>query len=210
MSIERRLANLRARFDGVALQAPKRAPRQAEQALLSSQAATLGELADWCHTPARRGAPGVWHSAATQDLSVATLLGADGAATAAFANAFARALDGSTALESMSAVAGLGFRLQVKLHDAMWWRPRRPADPWDAGWASTAPPAQRRLEGHFLPRRATLILAPGEDSIPLTLALAQLAQRSDEFAHPVRWLWVGAPSLARAEHLRSSLTLTLN
>jgi hypothetical protein len=210
MSFERRWAGLRARFDGVALQAPKRAPLPTEAALLADRADTVRELAEWCHTPARRGAPGAWHSAATQDLSVATLLGPDAASTTAFASAFARQIDGSAALEAMPTASGIVFRLGVKLHDAMWWRPRQPSDPWDAGWASTAPPAQRRLEGHFLPRRATLILAPGEDSTALTLALAQLDQRSDEFDHPVRWLWVGPPTHARAEHLRPALTVQLS
>jgi hypothetical protein len=87
--------------------------------------------------------------------------------------------------------AGLAFRLGVKLHDAMWWRPRQPDDPWDAGWVIDTPPALDRLATGFLPRRATLVLADAQAAGRLRPALAAMAQRQAEFRHPVRWLWVG-------------------
>jgi hypothetical protein len=209
MSLERRLKNLCARFDRVALQAPAVAPHSAEDALNARYSQIRQRLLDWCHTPARTGAKTEWQAAATQDFSIATLRGPDPATTTAWANAFARTLDGSTRLEAMSGrAAGLVWRLQIKLHDAL--GQRRHDDPWDVGWASTAPPAQRRLEGHFMPRRATLILAAADESAGLMLALAQLAQRSDDLDHPLRWLWVGKPVAPRSEHLRPSLTVALD
>jgi len=122
----------------------------------------------------------------------------DGAApvASAWANAFARQLDGGTALDALPGrLPGLALRLRVKAADAAWWRTRRATDPWDAGWASAAPPALRQLQGAWMPRRATLLLAPaGNASVQaaLALTLATLQQRSAEFRHPVRWLWVAA------------------
>jgi hypothetical protein len=209
MSLERRLKNLRARFDRVALQAPLAAPREAEDALKARYSQALPSVMAWCHTPVRAGARTEWQAAATQDFSIATLRGPDPASTTAWANALARTLDGSTRLEAMPGrAAGLLWRLQIKLHDAM--GQRQPDDPWDAGWASTAPPALRQLEGHFMPRRATLILAAADECAGLMMALAQLAQRSDDLSHPLRWLWVGEPVEAHSARLRPTLTVSLD
>lgn len=217
MSATQALSMLRARFDRVALQPPPTARRSDEAALQSSSPQAWAQLADWCHTPSPRAERGAWHGKASNDFAVGTLLGPDSQATAAWANAFARSIDGSTALDALTGsamghVTGLAWRARIKLNDAMWWRPRQPSDPWDAGWASTSPPAERRLQGHFMPRRATLILAAGSDSAGLAMALAALAQRGSELQHPLRWLWVGAPAAtprALPPHLQSSATVQL-
>ena len=85
----------------------------------------------------------------------------------------------------------LAFRLGVKLHDAMGWRPRQPTDPWDAGWVVTTPAALHRLQTVWTPRRATLLLADAGAQDNLRPRLKVLARRSAGFRHPVRWLWVG-------------------
>lgn len=198
MSATQALASLKARFDQVALQAPAAAPRATEQAQQQRDPATWAQLLDWCHTPDARSGRAPWHGRASNDFSIARLALAEGNVPddlKAWAQAFARHLDGSVALESLpSQFAGLAWRARIKLNDAMWWRPRQKADPWDAGWASTSPPAERRLQHHFLPRRATLILALAADADGLALALTSLAQRGAELQHPVRWLWVGEPA----------------
>lgn len=73
----------------------------------------------------------------------------------------------------------------------MWWRPRQPQDPWDAGWALSTAAGLQRLQTGFTPRRATLFLADGRQADALQAALHALAARSDGFHQPVRWLWVG-------------------
>lgn len=203
MSATQALANLRARFDTVALQAPAAAPRATEQALRQRDPATWAQLLDWCHTPDARSTQAPWHGRASNDFAVAQLLAADDANVSdhlrPWAQALARHIDGSVALEALPGrLPGLAWRARIKLNDAMWWRPRQASDPWDAGWASTSPPAERQLQNRFLPRRATLILAQAADSDGLRLALASLAQRGAELQHTLRWLWVGAlPEAAR-------------
>ena len=215
MSATQALSNLRARFDRVALQAPPAARRSDEAAHASRWPQAWAQLADWCHTASPSAERGAWHGKASNDFAVGTLLGPDNETTAAWANAFAHMIDGSTALEALPGGAigqftGLAWRARIKLNDAMWWRPRQPSDPWDAGWASTSPPAERRLQGHFMPRRATLILASGSDSLGLAMALAALAQRGSELQHPLRWLWVGEPAATPRPlppHLQSTTTI---
>lgn len=73
----------------------------------------------------------------------------------------------------------------------MWWRQRQPQDPWDAGWALATAAGLARLQSGFAPRRATLILADGQQADTLQAALAALASRCSDFHQPVRWLWVG-------------------
>lgn len=214
MSATQALSQLRARFDRVALQPPPAARRIDEAAHAARWPQAWAQLADWCHTPSPQAERGAWHGKASNDFAVGTLLGPDSQATAAWANAFARMIDGSTALEAlpggaMGQLTGLAWRARIKLNEAMWWRPRLPSDPWDAGWASTSPPAERRLQGHFLPRRATLILSAGSDSAGLAMALAALAQRGSELQHPLRWLWVGEPQAPAAAHLRATLNVQL-
>ena len=210
MSFTQHLADVRARFDRVALQPPQPAPSAVQDASQARYPLAWQQLLQWCHTSAAPHGPAAWHGQAANDWSIATLQGPDAAITTGWANAFARTLDGSTTLETLPGrLPGLALRARVKLHDAMWWRPRQPSDPWDAGWASTSPPAERQLQGHFLPRRATLILAAGVDSPGLAMALAALAQRSDDLRHPMRWLWVGEPVGEGKPTTRSMLTVML-
>jgi hypothetical protein len=118
--------------------------------------------------------------------------GADALALTTWTDAFARQIDGGMRLDAMStSVQALAWRLQVKLNDARPWRARQPTDPWDAGWALSAPAALRQLQTAWMPRRPTLVLADAADHAALRLALTALWQRHTSFRHPVRWLWVG-------------------
>ena len=196
MSLSRYLSVLQARFDRLALRPP--APATAvEVALLQQQhAATWAALMAWCHDGAGPGNSPAWapgaKPAVAQRLAMASLRGPNAAILLAFANAFARQLDGSTQLDALpGGAAGLALRLGVKARDAQWWRQRQPSDPWDAGWAINTPPAQRQMQGRFMPRRATLILGDRQEFEALRLSLATLTLRGADFRHPVRWLWVG-------------------
>ncbi len=194
MSITGHLLSLRQRFDRLALRPP--AARPDELALCSQQADTCAALQAWVWAGAGPGNVDGWRPGARpkvrQRLALGALRGADDAQALALANAFARRLDGSQQLAALGGgVAGVGLRLQVKGHDAMWWRQRQASDPWDAGWAVNTPPALRHIKSGFRPRRATLILADRSEAQPLRLCLAALVARSDDFRHPVRWLWVG-------------------
>ena len=153
-------------------------------------------LQAWCWQGAGPGHSAPWQPGArpkvAQRLAVAALRGPDAAATTAWANAFARQIDGSTRLNALpGAPARLALRLGVKAVDAMWWRARQPDDPWDAGWAINTPPALRHWKARFMPRRATLVLADRAEAAALQPCLAALVLRSDDLRHPVRWLWVG-------------------
>lgn len=179
------LVGLRARFDSLALRPP--AAAGGELARLHGQASAVRALDAWClqgTVPRMR-----------QRMLVGALRGAAGAnavALTAWADAYARQIDGSLRLEAMSTrLQTLAWRLQVKLNDARPWRARQPTDPWDAGWAVSAPSARRQLQTVWMPRRATLVLADTTDHAALLLALTALWQRHTAFRHPVRWLWVG-------------------
>jgi hypothetical protein len=185
VSIVDDLAGLQAGFDNLALQPP--APASREQAQLRAQAQAAQALTAWC----LQGTMPRLH----QRMLVGALRGASGAdpqALVAWADAFARQMDGGIRLAAMSTRGqGLAWRLQTKLNDARVWRARLPEDPWDAGWARSAPAALRRLQTRWMPRRATLVLADAADHEALRLALTALWQRQPSFRHPVRWLWVG-------------------
>ncbi|OGB01666.1 MAG: hypothetical protein A3E25_19805 [Burkholderiales bacterium RIFCSPHIGHO2_12_FULL_69_20] len=197
MSLALHLQGLRARFDTLALRAPTAMPD--ELARLAGQAAAAEQLLAWCHRGAEwqqaLQAPPVAPPVVDPRLAVGALHGpanGDPRALAAWADAFARQIDGSHRLEALPGrAAGLAFRLGVKLHDAMGWRPRQPTDPWDAGWVVTTPAALHRLQTVWTPRRATLLLADAGAQETLRPCLTVLGQRSADFRHPVRWLWVG-------------------
>lgn len=179
------LVGLQARFDSLALRPP--AATDDAQVRLQAQAAAVRALNTWCLQGA---VPRV-----RQRMLVGALRGAAGAdalALMAWADAFARQIDGGMRLDAMSTgVQALTWRLQVKLNDARPWRARQPTDPWDAGWALSAPAALRQLQTAWMPRRPTLVLADAADHAALRLALTALWQRHTGFRHPVRWLWVG-------------------
>lgn len=197
MSLASYLQGLRARFDALALRAPTAGPDEA--ARLAGQAATTERLLAWCHRGAAQRqalrAQSVAPLGVDHRLAVGALHGPDNGdrpTLAAWAEAFARRIDGSHRLEALPGrAAGLAFRLGVKLHDAMWWRARQPTDPWDAGWVITTPAALDRLQTLWAPRRATLLLADAGAQDTLSPCLTALAHRRAGFGHPVRWLWVG-------------------
>jgi hypothetical protein len=179
------LVGLQAGFDSLALRPP--APADSEQTRLRTQAQAAQALTAWClqgTMPRLR-----------QRMLVGALRGATGAdpqALMAWADAWARQIDGGIRLDAMSTrLQGLAWRLQTKLNDARIWRARQPADPWDAGWAQSTPAGLRRLQAGWMPRRATVVLADAADHEALRLALTALWQRHASFRHPVRWLWVG-------------------
>ena len=200
MSLGRHLSGLRARFDQQALRPPAPSSSAADGAQAQQQPAWSGLLA-WCQQGAGPGNSGCLQPGAkpavAQRLAVAALHGPDDTTTRAWADAFARRLDGSVALAALPGGArgpgALAMRLRVKAHDAMWWRPRRPDDPWDAGWALGTPSGCGHWRSGFMPRRATLILAASREAATLSPHLAALAARSDDLWHPLRWVWVGGP-----------------
>ena len=198
MSLGRHLRGLGARFDSLALRPPAPSSSAADDALAQQQPAWSG-LQAWCQQGAGPG-HGAWSQPGAKPvvalrLAVAALRGPDDSTALAWADALARQLDGSVALAALSGgatgTAALALRLRVKAQDAMWWRPRQPDDPWDAGWAINSPPARAHWQSSFTPRRATLILADRREADTLHPHLAALAARSDDFWHPVRWLWLG-------------------
>ena len=212
MSLAAHLQGLGQRFDGAALRPPADAdagPDAVAAAITAHHAeptvpaldasATRAALHAWCWRGAGPGSAPLWQPGArprvAEWLRVATLRGAAGSsptATIAWADHFARQLDGGSRLAALPGrAAGLAFRLGVKLHDAAWWRPRQPDDPWDAGWAIDTTPALQHLACAFQPRRATLILADARRFEPVSAGLAGLVQRQAGLRHPVRWLWVG-------------------
>ena len=213
MSLSRALSSLGARFDSEALVPPADASPAIDQALQARHPAAWQVLQTWCHDNAGASTAGMgWKPASGGGLLVAALLGpAD--ELPAWANSFARMLDGSTRLAQLPRRSALAWRGQVKFNDAvsaLSGRPRPADDPWDAGWASTAPPTLRRLSGQFMPRRATLILADAADSAALMLAAAGLVQRGQDSPHPMRWLWVGAPADNLPPAVRPRLTVWLD
>jgi hypothetical protein len=207
VSLRRYLSGLHARFDRQALRPPAPGGAAADDALAQLQPAWSGLLA-WCQQGAGPGnsmwsQPGAKPTVA-QRLTVAALRGPDDTQALVWADAFARQLDGSVALAALSGgthgPAALALRLRVKGQDAMWWRLRQPGDAWDAGWAVNTAAAGTGRAAQFRPRRATLILADRRQAEALRPQLAELAARSNDFWHPVRWLWVGGDDDIAAAH----------
>ncbi len=179
------LVGVQAGFDSEALRPPAMAA--SERVRLKSQPQAVRALTKWCLTGAV--------PRARQRLTVGALRaagGGDAVALMGWADAFARQMDGGIRLDALpTRAAGLAWRVRTKLNDARPWRNRQADDPWDAGWAQSAPPALRRLQAEWMPRRPTLVLADAADHVALRLALTALWQRHQRFRHPVRWLWVG-------------------
>ncbi|WP_157269529.1 hypothetical protein [Azohydromonas aeria] len=192
----RRMApTLLARYDGAALRvAPPGGPVPAwqEDAGQPAQRGAWAGLERWC---ADATAPG-----ALPRLGVAVLTGGSGAQQSALAEAFSRHIDGTVRLEAMGRLAGLAWRLRIKLDEARWWRALPPGSPWDAGYLPLSGAELAPLAA-FQPRRATLIVADGLHPALLAQALAALEAGAAGFAHPVRLLVLadrpeGLPALA--------------
>jgi hypothetical protein len=202
----RLLQVLRARFDGVALQPPLAAdasPAPAGPQPDPAQTALGQQLLHWCNAGAGAGAvpwhqPRQWAPVPTP-LAAAYLTGTSSTQLLQWATRFALVLDGSTQLQAASqkssSIGALAFKLQVKLHDACWWRQRQPADPWDCGFLPGTAAAQAQL-AHFVPRRATLVLAHGLPAAVVQQALQQLQARQAAFVQPVRVLVLGETTQA--------------
>ena len=111
-------------------------------------------------------------------------------------------LDGSWGLIDASAAGRWLIRGRALWADLARWRPPRPADVWDAGWA----PDPAALRG-FVPRRATLIVVDGTLDAAGQAALDDLAQRASGLRHALRLVQVlpGAadvPASRRAASVR--------
>ena len=192
--------SLMARFDGAVMRVePPRAVGPVAVPLGAAQQATWARLLAWCFAGAGDGRSPFWQPGARprveQRFTVATLAEGPDAERAPLVEAFSRHLDGSDQLAAAGGrLAGLLLRLRVKCNDALWWRGRRPADPWDGGYLIGAPQALQR----FRPRRATLMVADGLGDAVLREALHTLQTNSADFHHPVRLLVVGRSSEALA------------
>lgn len=198
---------LRQRFDTLVLRPSEASPD--DVALDRRDTACRAGLLAWCGQRAGPGGVPFWLPGvlprvdlrlavgALRVLADALAAGAQAASDAgqrplaagasAWVDHVARQLDGSLHLAALPGrSAGLAYRLGVKRHDAMWWRPRQAPDAWDAGWALSTPAALQQLQTRFWPRRATLVLADATAIDRLAPCLAALDRRQAWFRHPVR------------------------
>lgn len=181
-----------ARFDAGAL-APPTPPGPVPgppEVLSPGDAQRLADLREWCLAGSGPGASAWWQPWARPALgrrfAVRRLTGAD--APAAVARMLCLDLDGSLALAACpGAAARLALRLRVKRDDCLWWRKRRPEDPWDAGYARADAPGRAAL-ARFMPRRATLVVVVAPDARAARETVAILERRQDVFDQPVRAL----------------------
>ena len=159
-----------------------------------NQQAAWDHLQRWCFDGAGDGRAPLWQPwvmpRVEQRFSIAALTGANGASKSHLVEAFSREIDGANQLQRAGGAAGrLALRLRVKINDSLWWRARKPTDPWDSGYLINDAAAPQRLR-QFLPRRATLMVA---DTLPAALlreCIAALHARRNDFRHPVRLLIV--------------------
>lgn len=159
-----------------------------------AQRRTWDDLLAWCHAGTGNGRCPGWRPWAMpgmdQPLAIALLTGPNGVGKSHLAEALARHLDGSNVLEALPGRwARLRYRLRVKINDCQWWRRRRPDDPWDCGYLVDDAAWIGRL-AHFLPRRATLLIADELTAESLNDITRILAERRVEFRRPVRLLLV--------------------
>lgn len=187
------LARHRAEADEDALQEETLAPLTVWADSTQNRSASLPALRAWCRHHTRPMGHGV-ASVPARLLAVAALLADDPAAARRQAESLALCMDGSLRLAGMSRSAGLAWRLQVKLMDALFWRDAAADHPWDAGWARPQAESARHLAEQFVPRRATLVLADAAHARVLSPVLGRLAARANSLPWPVRWLWVGTPA----------------
>ncbi len=170
------LRTLSARYDLQALEPPLPLDEPALQAA-QAHAAWPGLLA-WCHQDSH------W--------AVHSLPGDTGLAEGArvdLAHALCLVVDGSLQLRSCrGATARLALRLRTKFNDVAVWRPRQPADPWDAGWLRPGSNGLQAL-AQFTPRRPTLLVAgPALGTAHQQEAQAVLLARQARAPHLMRLL----------------------
>jgi hypothetical protein len=186
-----RLSGLGQRFDGQTLQ-----PAQAGPPVDTRDQAVLRALHAWCLADSGPGSS-VWarplaQPVVGQRLKLATLGPATPRALGV-AGQLGLQLDGSLQMAELGTVGRIRLRLQTKLHDAMWWRPLQPADPWDCGQLR-APPAGPLALTAFTPRRPTLIVLAGLAPPERQQVVQTLQQRQAAWAHAVRVLVVADPA----------------
>lgn len=186
-----------ARYDGAALSVgpPAGAARSAARTPPATDPAVWSALQAWCFAGAGDGRSPFWRPwtvpRVEQRFSIATWAEAAGADLPGLVEAFSRHIDGSDRLDALAGpVARLALRLRVKGHDAMWWRARQSADPWDSGYLVDDAGALQAL-GRFLPRRATLLVAQDLPLDALRERITLLSARRAAFHHPVRLLVLG-------------------
>jgi hypothetical protein len=183
------------RFDSVLL----RPPTSVDLATLTTSSNTCKQLRDWCFEGAGTGAAPLLLPnaipAMDQPLSIAVwemVPQPEQASQQTRLNAFMGQLDGTGLLLTCSGPwAKRWLRLRIKLREALWWRPRQAADPWDCGFLKTDEAALTQLP-RFLPRRATLIVAQDLPDQILRDCLTALRDRQTIFSHPVRLLVMGS------------------
>ncbi len=163
-------------------------PRQANQQVVWDQ------LQRWCFDGAGNGRAPLWCPWATprveQRFSIAVLTGLNSGAKSHLVEAFARDIDGTTQLQCAGGAGGrLALRLRVKVIDCLWWRARKPTDPWDSGYLIDDAVAPQRLR-QYEPRRATLMVANTLPAALLHECITALNARRADFRHPVRLLIV--------------------
>lgn len=195
---------LAARFDAGSLRPPgaradEAVLRAAHAGWLDRQAARLRAgtavgAAPWTR-PSARPAPAQAFAECTLDPLPATTTRLpverpDQVPAEALADLLARELDGGWRLDRLPRLAGLGFRVRVKLADLAWWRPVDPADPWDAGWVRATPAACAELAERFQPRRTTLLLAEAAQAEVLAPVRDALRRRAAGLPRALRWVWV--------------------
>lgn len=152
-------------------------------------------LRHWCLAGSGPGTRPPWAPrglpAVQLRLKVAQLLGPDARALSRLATQFMLERDGSLQLQACrTAPARLALRLQTLLHERLWWRPRQASDPWDSGHVR-ATPAGLQAAMHFMPRRASLLVADGLPADALAGLLQNLQSRQAGFTCPVRLLVLG-------------------
>lgn len=186
---------LSGRFDLAALRPP--APLAAGQTRHPGQDhAAWPALQRWCLAGVGPGTRPFWRPGSAPAIgeryAVTTLAGVDIATQRALAQALCLERDGSLQLQTCrTAFSRLQLRATTKLHDAMWWRARRPADAWDCGYVIETPAGLQALE-RFAPRRATLVVADSLSAAVLRTIATGLQERQAQFAHALRLLIVGA------------------
>jgi hypothetical protein len=164
----------------------------------------MADLRSWCHVGAGGGGRPLFRPGAAINLPIPlafkALTGSSPAQTSRLAEALCLDLDGSVQLHTLSsASARWALRLRVKAQDAVWWRARQPADPWDTGYARTDTQALTAWPS-FRPRRPTLVLlaasGPAAGACRAALVSAQAA-----FDHPVRVLSLPAAEFPGAAYM---------
>ncbi len=185
---------LSARFDVAALRPP--APLPAGQAGHPAQDHTAWPtLRHWCLAGAGPGTRPFWSPGRPptigQRYTTAALAGADISTQRALAQALCLERDGSLQLQACRTAWGrLQLRAATKLHDAMWWRARQPADAWDCGYVVDTPAGLQAL-ARFVPRRATLMVADDLPADVLHAVANGLKSRQTQLRQAVRLLVVG-------------------